>query len=120
MQSVLSWKRFRFSLSGPSPGFSLFCLSEVFFGCTSEDGVKAWHANPEASITSHQNGDTILEGVLEEFRAQVSDPNDPTIDLQAAWYAKEEIVCDWQTPDETGTSFGDITPQSVCSDCGVY
>ena len=32
-------------------------------GCNSDDGLKAFNSNPEATITSHTDGDELLEGV---------------------------------------------------------
>ena len=37
----------------------------LFVACQSEEGVKAYNANPEITITSHSNNASLQEGVVE-------------------------------------------------------
>lgn len=80
----------------------------LLFACQSEEGVKAYNANPEITITSHSDNAALEEGVLESFRAAVSDPNHDTEDLLVSWYVNTDLVCDWAAPDVSGTSYCDI------------
>ena len=77
----------------------LFLLA---IGCSSETSTKTFNSNPEATITSHSDDTELLEGENIQFYAQVSDPNHNTTDLLVAWLVDEDIVCDWQPPDNSG------------------
>ena len=81
----------------------------LYFACQSEEGVKAYNANPEITITSHSNNATLEEGVVESFRAAVSDPNHDFEDLLVSWYADTDLICDWAAPDVAGTSYCEIS-----------
>ena len=63
---------------------SLFLLS-----CSNDKTVNINNASPEATIVSHEPGDTVVEGTTVEFVAALTDPNHDTVDLIAAWYANE-------------------------------
>jgi hypothetical protein len=82
----------------------------LLFACTGDNAVKTYNDTPVALITSHSDGFSLEEGVPVEFRAQVSDSNDPTEDLLSSWHMNNNLVCDWTAPDENGTSTCSITP----------
>ena len=58
-----------------TPMKHFLALSCVFAAACSDEGLKKYNSNPEATITSHVNGDTTQEGVIETIRGQVGDPN---------------------------------------------
>lgn len=82
-----------------------------WFACQSDEGVKAYNANPEITITSHSEDAELEEGVSVSLRAAVSDPNHSEEELLVSWYADTELVCDWAPPDMAGTSFCDFEPR---------
>ena len=62
----------------------------LFFGlgvlsCNSDEAVKVFNTQPEAVITSHSDGDPILEGYRVVFRGAVSDANHDTDALLVTW-----------------------------------
>jgi hypothetical protein len=73
-------------------------------GCGIDTTAKSFNDSPEVQITSHADGAVLDEGAAVEFRAQLSDTNNDTSDLVAAWYANNEMICDWAEGDENGTS----------------
>ena len=82
----------------------------VLFGmaCSSDDGLKTYNDEPLASITSHEDGDEIIEGQIVTFRGSVSDTNHRTEDLKAAWLVGSEVVCEYASPDEEGITTCDV------------
>ena len=54
--------------------WSVFPLTVLAVAC-SDGGVTKFNADPEATITSHTDGDTVREGVAEIIRGQVGDPD---------------------------------------------
>ena len=61
----------------------LFAVSALA-GC-SESSVKKVNSTPEVLITSHIDGDTVLEGATETVLGQVGDPNHAIEDLSVTW-----------------------------------
>ena len=66
----------------------LLSIPMLLVGC-SDTSVKAFNAEPEATITSHSDGDEVYEGYTESFRGAVSDPDHASEDLTATWYLDE-------------------------------
>ena len=65
-------------------------------GSTGESVIdKQENSAPTVLLVSHSDGVEVEEGYVENFRATVSDDNDDFLDIQAAWYVGDEIVCDW-------------------------
>ena len=54
----------------------------ILLGC-SDSSIKAVNADPVAEITSHSDGQEVLEGYTESFRGLVSDPDHASEDLTA-------------------------------------
>jgi hypothetical protein len=81
-----------------------YSISISILGCNSDDGLKTFNDNPEATITSHDDGDEVLEGYAVLMRAQVSDSNNSNSELEVSWYYGEDVVCDWTPPDTSGLS----------------
>ena len=65
---------------------------------------------PEATITSHDESVLLYSDYQAMFRGQVSDPNHPTTSLMVQWRMNNEILCDWNPPDESGESLCSHTP----------
>jgi hypothetical protein len=75
-------------------GFLLSC---------SDKGITSYNSSPEIIIQSHGDGTEIVGGdVL--FRAQASDPNHDTEELEVRWFLAEEERCPWATPQANGES----------------
>ena len=74
----------------------------LFYSC-SDKGVIAYNSIPEISIQSHSNGANLIAGT-HSFRAQVSDANHGTSDLEVRWFVGETEVCSWENPELSGES----------------
>ncbi len=85
----------------------LFAVSALA-GC-SESGVKKVNANPEAWITSHADGDSVIEGTTETVRGQVSDPDHALTELGTSWFYNGDPVCPDAEPDGTGAVDCELT-----------
>ncbi len=87
------------------PKNSIFiALIATSIACTSEKGINVNNASPTATFTSHDEVDTVVEGVEVTFTAALSDPDDQTDSLIAKWYADDVEKCDFSGPDENGDS----------------
>ncbi len=75
-----------------------------FFGCNSDDGLKAYNTDPSANITSHQDGDILLEGVDITFVGFVSDANHQNQDLLVTWQTEQRELCPAQAPQQDGNT----------------
>ena len=72
------------------------------FSC-SDKGLTQYNSSPEISIQSHGNNALVEAGnVL--FRAQASDANHLSQDLEVRWFLGEEEACEWESPDSSGES----------------
>ena len=78
-------------------------LALVLAGC-SDSTLKATNADPEASIVSHADGDTVPEGVVTAFRGRAGDPDDAKSSLLTAWYANGVSLCEAAAPGDDGTT----------------
>jgi hypothetical protein len=83
-------------------------LSSLLFSCRTDKLITTVNDGPEAVITSHSDGDVVLEGYTENIRAQVSDSNHSFTELEVAWFYGDDVVCDWNTPDSGGATSCDI------------
>ncbi|MGC6511083.1 MAG: fibrinogen-like YCDxxxxGGGW domain-containing protein [Myxococcota bacterium] len=82
----------------------LTILSVIFtMACDSDKGVTAFNSKPVATITSHSDGDTVLEGFVTTFRGSASDPNHRFDQLTATWFVDAEVLCDARVPESDGT-----------------
>jgi len=75
--------------------------SSLLTGCPDQN-VSAVNANPEATVTSHEDGDTVREGDTVTFWGIVSDPDHQTTSLLASWYLGGEKVCAADAPNSDG------------------
>ena len=77
------------------------------FSCASDDGLKTYNSDPTATITSHADGDEVLEGMAVTFRGSMSDPNHQTKELTSTWRAGDRVLCDAVLADVEGNSVCD-------------
>ena len=84
--------------------FVAFTSLLTVIACNSDEGVKAYNSDPQAVITSHNDGDVILADEVISFRATVTDDNDPSGDLEAQWTAGTRVICSFTPPDSDGVS----------------
>ena len=78
------------------------CTLGLLLACDSDKGVTAFNSKPEASITSHNDGDVVLEGYATTFRGSASDPNHTYDQLLATWYVGTEVLCEATVPESDG------------------
>jgi hypothetical protein len=81
---------------------SILLTLPMFLAACSDTSVKAFNAEPVAEITSHSDGDEVVEGDTETFRGSVSDPDHAASDLTATWYLDDDILCESAAPDDDG------------------
>ncbi len=70
--------------------------------CASDGGLKKVNSVPTVLITSHTDGDTVVEGTAETFRGQVGDSNHALEDLSVTWLQDGAETCDESAPDDEG------------------
>ena len=78
----------------------------VFFllSCNSDKGITVFNPNPEAEISSHLDGDEVLEGYVTTFMGNVSDANHSADQLTATWKSGLDILCAPTVANLDGTS----------------
>jgi hypothetical protein len=81
------------------PAFLAFAA--LLSGCPDQN-ISAVNAKPEATITSHEDGDVVSEGDVVTFWGVVSDPDHQTSSLLATWYLGGEKVCTAAPPTTDG------------------
>ena len=88
-------------------------LALTLWACDTENPIeKIPNMAPSISILSHTDGAVFLEGESVQFYAQASDETDAMNQLTTSWYADDQLVCDWATPEVDGTTRCDITIES--------
>lgn len=86
------------------PGASVLGLA------CSDQSLGRFNTAPEASITSHSDGDEVLEAYEITVRGSASDPNHDTSQLEATWYLADQVACEASTPDEDGVTTCVVAP----------
>lgn len=76
-------------------------LALFLLGCT-DQALTRFNADPEASILSPGEADTVIEGQTLALRGQVSDDDDGAPELSATWYAGDQVLCEAAAPDDEG------------------
>jgi len=84
------------------PKRAVFALLALPCAACSDATIKSVNSNPEATITSHTDGDAVAEGQLAQLRGSVSDPNHDVTELLAAWYRDSDEICAFTVPDAMG------------------
>ena len=80
----------------------LLSLLTFSLACRSDKGVTVFNSPPDANITSHADGVTLLEGYSVTFEGVASDANHFTDELEAKWQIGSETICDYAPVDEDG------------------
>ena len=75
----------------------------------SDTSVTKFNSDPEVAITSHSDGDTVQEGVPENLRGQVGDPNHSIDSLSVTWLISGTEVCTESEPDDEGVVTCEVT-----------
>jgi hypothetical protein len=75
-----------------------FLLAPLLLTACPDQSIQAINANPEATITSPEEGEEVFEGFLTMVRGTVSDPDHQTEDLLATWYLGTDEVCPATAP----------------------
>jgi hypothetical protein len=70
----------------------LVLLTSSLCGCP-DQGVQAFNAHPEVTITSHGDGDTVQEGVGVQLWGYADDPDHDSSTLIATWYTGAVEAC---------------------------
>jgi len=75
----------------------------ILAGACSDAGIKTFNADPEAQITSPEDGEILIEGETEIIRGQIGDSNDSIDSLSVTWVIDGEEVCTDSEPSELGS-----------------
>ena len=79
-------------------------LALFLFACDSDKGVTVFNPNPEAEISSHSDGDEVLEGYVITFVGNVDDANHKAEELTATWKSGSDILCEATVANSDGTT----------------
>jgi hypothetical protein len=93
----------------------LLLVSAVFGSACSDQTVGIHNTAPTVVITSHREGDLVLDGQATEFRAQAGDADGGSEDLNATWYVGGIEACPLSHPDENGLTSCSIVLTSEMS-----
>ena len=94
----------------------------LLLGCSQNTVNPGKNPSPEATITSHQDGDQVFADALIELRASVSDANNPANELQAEWRIDDQVICPFGR--HVGRYLNHVnclrecSPQSIC--CSTF
>ncbi len=80
----------------------------VLSACRPDTGLTKFNSEPEAQITAPSDGAAVLEGTTVTLRGQASDPNHPTTQLLARWFAGDTEACASTAPAADGTTTCDV------------
>ena len=78
-------------------------LAIMLFGC-GETKVRDVNEAPFAQITSHEDGDVVLEGATVSFQGNATDADHESDELTATWYAGDTEICAAAAPSSDGTT----------------
>jgi len=70
-------------------------------GCT-DSSIAVVNSTPEATITSHVDGDTVIMGATVPLRGVAFDDNDGPDELTASWRTESDELCTELLPDDEG------------------
>ena len=76
-------------------------VSFAIAGCA-EQKFTPFNAVPDVRITSHDEGDSVFEGMPERFVAGVADPDHEALELIATWDVEGTVVCEAAPVDDDG------------------
>ena len=85
-------------------------LSIAFIlGCETDKSITVQNPTPKASIVSHSDGDSVLEGFTTRFVGSVTDSNHTPDQLSTKWYLNGDVYCDDVLPNEFGETVCEFT-----------
>ena len=79
----------------------LVATSLCVSGCI-DSSIGVINSTPEATITSHVDGDSVIMGATVPLRGVVFDDNDGPAELTASWRAEDQDICTDLLPDDEG------------------
>ena len=77
-------------------------LALFLFACGSDKNVGIITTPPKAEITSHENGDEVLEGYVVTLTGNATHSIQDADALTATWYVGTEILCETAPPASDG------------------
>ena len=77
-------------------------LGVALFACNSEEGIKVYNNDPEATIISHSTGAELQEAVTYTFVGQVTDGNHDNTELKVIWSTNNRELCAESAPNVSG------------------
>ena len=84
---------------------TMSCLLLFSFSCRSDKGITVFNPDPEAEITSHSEGDEVLEGYPILLEGHVGDANHSAEQLTVKWKNNGEVLCEASVPQADGSTF---------------
>ena len=84
-------------------GNHIFALTLTALGC-SDASLKTFNAEPVAVITSHADGEELLEQEETVFRGSASDPDHDEVDLLTTWRVNGDVICADVVPERDGST----------------
>jgi len=79
----------------------------LFWACTQEISTKAINQIPEIDIQNPLSNTIITEGDTILMEGQITDSRTRSEEFYVRWFVEQEIVCDWNHPDDYLTSHCD-------------
>lgn len=92
----------------------MILLPSLVLGCEQDGGLTKFNAQPEALISTPQDGSTLVEGAAVTLRGSGSDADDSSADLEATWYVNDVEVCAAALLDASAeTACGTVVPATA-------
>jgi hypothetical protein len=91
-------------------------LSLLAFGGCSDIGISGINTTPEATISSHGDGQDVPLGEPLQLVGQVFDEEDDAAQLRASWLLNGLVVCAEHTPQDDGFTACETTPPADASE----
>jgi hypothetical protein len=85
------------------------CPLLLALACQPDQNLGTRNAAPDASITSHQSGEVVLEGSTVTLHGLVSDADHDAADLQVTWLAGGVTACEAASPGVDGSTSCETT-----------
>ena len=82
----------------------LSMIGLFLLACNSDESIKVFNSDPEATITSHTEGSELLEAVEYTFVGQVNDANHQNEELLVTWSTNNKELCAQAAASTTGES----------------
>ena len=84
--------------------FYLPSLALFLFACDSDKGITVFNPGPEAEISSHSDGDEVLEGMVITFEGNVTDANHQAEELTTTWKSGSDTLCEATVANSDGST----------------